>query len=451
MESGDSRLREKLTNIFASTGAVVVVAFLVRVGVLSYLSHAAIRTGSSMAEGTPFASETGAIAASIASGRGFSSPLRFFETGPTAWLAPVYPYLLAGIFKVFGIYSSASNLVAHALNCAFSAFTAWPIAAIGAIAFGKRLGRASACLWAILPTSVFYSVFWIWDTALAGLWMALLLLATLKLRGSSRLSAWVGYGALWAAGVMINPALLGVLPFLGLWAIWPQRAVPKQAAKFAAVSALVFVIGLTPWTIRNYAVFHKFIPLRSNFGLELYSGLRIDLPDGERSLIHPNDALAEAQRYARMGEIAYMQDEQQQAIALIRDNPANAALLIVRHIEEMWLDLRDPPYDLWVAGSLSDRLAMLGNALFFGFCFAGVLGALRSKNDAAVPLLLVLLAYPLLFYFTHASLRFRQPIDGIMLVVAVYAAGDLAARAVARTAAHPRPLPAVPRVEIDPQ
>lgn len=428
-------MREKLKNALASTGAIVVVAFLVRVGILSYLSHAAIRAGNAMAEGTPFASETGAIAASIAAGRGFSSPLRFFQTGPTAWLAPVYPYLLAGIFKVFGIYSTASSLVAHALNCAFSAFTAWPIAAIGTIAFGKRIGRVSAWLWAFLPTSVFYSIFWIWDTALAGLWMALLVVATFKLRGSRRPSAWIGYGVLWAAGAMINPSLLGVLPFLGLWAIWPQVTVPDRAAKLVAASVIVFAIGLAPWTIRNYLVFHKFIPLRSNFGLELLTGIRADLPDGIRSPVHPNDSLAEAQRYAQLGEIAYMKDDQRQALALIREDPTNAAIMLLRHMEETWLDLPDAPYDVWMAGTLSDRLTILGNVLFFGFCFAGILGALRTRNDAAVPLIIVLMAYPLLFYVTHASLRFRQPIDGIMLIVAVSAAGDLVRRIVPHFAA----------------
>jgi hypothetical protein len=54
-----------------------------------------------------FGWETGRIARSIASGQGFSSPFAS-GTGPTAWLAPIYPYLLAGVFKVFGVYTNAS-------------------------------------------------------------------------------------------------------------------------------------------------------------------------------------------------------------------------------------------------------------------------------------------------------------------------------------------------------
>jgi Dolichyl-phosphate-mannose-protein mannosyltransferase len=433
-------LREKLKIVLASTGMIVVVAFVVRMAILFYLSYVSSIAGTGMAEGSPFGSETGAIAASIAAGRGFSSPLRFVQTGPTAWLAPIYPYILAGIFKLFGTYSSASNLVSHTLDCVFSAFTAWPIAAIGTIAFGKKTGRAAAWLWTVLPTSVFYSIFWIWDTALAGLWMGLLVLATLKLRGSSRLAAWIGYGALWAIGALINPSLLSVLPFLALWAIWPQA--PARAAKLAAASALIFLLCLTPWTIRNYVVFHKLIPLRSNFGLELLLGMRADLPDGIRSPLHPNDNLEEAQKYARMGEIAYMQDKQRQALAMIRESPTGAVILFMRRLEENWLDLWDSPYDLWVAATVSDKLAMLGNALFAALCWLGALIALRERKDAALPLAFVLLAFPMVFYLTHASLRYRQPMDGIMLLLAVYATGHLYSHFAARFWASPQPLPA---------
>src|ERR1700694_6358729 len=74
----------------------------------------------------PFQTETGHIAYSIASGKGFSSPFQR-DTGPTAWLAPVYPYLLAGIFKLFGTFSYKSLLTIRMLDIAFSALTCWPI------------------------------------------------------------------------------------------------------------------------------------------------------------------------------------------------------------------------------------------------------------------------------------------------------------------------------------
>ncbi len=57
-----------------------------------------------------FGYEAGRIARSIVEGHGFGSPL-FEDTGPTAWMTPVYPYLVAGVFKVFGVYTKTSAIV----------------------------------------------------------------------------------------------------------------------------------------------------------------------------------------------------------------------------------------------------------------------------------------------------------------------------------------------------
>src|SRR4029077_17906992 len=91
-------LLTRLTRVVSATAVIVLFAFALR---MAYFGRGlAPFPGSS-----PYGGETGAVAAAIASGRGFSSPLPKIKTGPTAWLTPVYPYLLAGIFKVFGIFT----------------------------------------------------------------------------------------------------------------------------------------------------------------------------------------------------------------------------------------------------------------------------------------------------------------------------------------------------------
>src|SRR5581483_9028198 len=69
-----------------------------------------------------FGWEAGRIARSIATNQGFSSPTDL-PTGPTAWEAPLYPYLLAGVFKLFGVYSRGSAWIILALNSVFSGLT----------------------------------------------------------------------------------------------------------------------------------------------------------------------------------------------------------------------------------------------------------------------------------------------------------------------------------------
>src|SRR6185437_3156378 len=54
-----------------------------------------------------FGWEMGRIARSIVQGQGFSSPTDL-NSGPTAWAAPVYPYVIAAAFKTFGLYSKAA-------------------------------------------------------------------------------------------------------------------------------------------------------------------------------------------------------------------------------------------------------------------------------------------------------------------------------------------------------
>ena len=116
----------------------------------------------------PFQTETGHIAYSITTGKGFSSPFQR-DTGPTAWLAPVYPYLLAGIFKLFGVYTLRSFFAALSLNILLSAATCVPIFYAGTRIATLQVASAAAWLWALFPNAIIIPFEWIWDTSLSAL------------------------------------------------------------------------------------------------------------------------------------------------------------------------------------------------------------------------------------------------------------------------------------------
>lgn len=416
-----ARLQQTLKHIVGSVGFIVVMAFLVRMVFLYYYFRTAVEP--LIRENLPFGYEAGSVAAAIAQGRGFSSPLRMVQTGPTAWFTPIYPYLLAGVFKVFGVYSYTSNLVIRCINNAFSAFTCWPIYAIGAKAFGRKNGTAAAWIWVCFPTSLFFSTVWVWDTALSAFALSILVQATLELRGSERIRSWAGYGALWAFGAMVNASVLAILPPLGLWALWPLRRKLLPASKLVAASSLIFVAGVTPWAIRNYVVFHKFIPFRSNFGLELWLGNNPAVPDSWSPWLHPNDDPSEAAKYARMTEIPYMEEKQQEAWQFMRTHPADTLNFTLHRFTNSWLGMDESPWEAWSRVPLQVKLSILGNCIFPLLSLLGVLFAYREQHEAALPFALILLFFPLVFYITHASLltRYRHPMDPIMLVLAVYA------------------------------
>src|SRR5579872_6939530 len=110
---------------------------------------------SSVRDDLQFGAELGSIAASIAAGHGFSSPMRLVPSGPTALFAPIYPYLLGGIFKLFGTFSYTSSLLIRTIQCAISAATLWPVYAIANKVFGKAVATASAWIWVIFPGAIY--------------------------------------------------------------------------------------------------------------------------------------------------------------------------------------------------------------------------------------------------------------------------------------------------------
>src|SRR6266849_4128828 len=121
-----------------------------------------------------FGWEEGRIARSLAAGKGFSSPL-FGETGATSWTTPVYPYLLAGVFRLFGIYTYTSAWVILCLNGLFSALTCIPIYFIAQRGFGRAAALWASRIWVMFPYAIYFASGEIWGECLDTLMMALVL------------------------------------------------------------------------------------------------------------------------------------------------------------------------------------------------------------------------------------------------------------------------------------
>jgi hypothetical protein len=91
--------------------------------------------------------ELGAIARALVEGRGFSAAFHD-GLGPTAWFAPGYPALLACIFRVFGVETRASLIVAISLNVIFASLTAWVLVQLGKEQFHETAGIVAGWAWA---------------------------------------------------------------------------------------------------------------------------------------------------------------------------------------------------------------------------------------------------------------------------------------------------------------
>ncbi|HET7751423.1 MAG TPA: glycosyltransferase family 39 protein, partial [Terriglobales bacterium] len=241
--------------LFRSPAFIVLVALLLRLLVIT-VGHTYRITP--RRDHFQFGWEMGRIARSLASGQGFANPTDL-ATGPTAWEAPLYPFLLAGVFKLFGIYTHAAAWVILALNSLFSALTCLTIYRIGDRMFGSQPARWAAWTWALFPYAIYWPVRVVWETSLSALLLSLAILLPLRLEENSRRRDWLLLGLLWGTIALTNPTLLSFLPFSLIWLWWRLRG--RSAAVFAnmAISLTLCILLIAPWLVRNYRVFGQFV------------------------------------------------------------------------------------------------------------------------------------------------------------------------------------------------
>ena len=127
----------------------------------------------------------------------------------------------------------------------------------------------------------------------------------------------------------------------------------------------------------------------------------------------------------RMGEVAYMAEKEHEALTYMRTHPRETLNLMFRRFVDIWLASTDSPLDVWSSGNLIGISSTLLNCLLSVLCLLGALYAYRARNPEAVPFATVLLIFPLVFYLTHSSLRYRFPMDSIMLILAASAVAHL--------------------------
>ena len=408
--------------LIASPVFLVSFAFVLRIVIMWWVWR---QSPTPLKQNLPYGYELGRVARAIASGEGFSSPLRDMDTGPTIWFTPIYPYFVAGIFKIWGIYTETSRFIIASLNCLFAALTIVPIYGAAKRTFGKNVAVGASWVWVFLPAAIHFPIVWIWDTTLTALFFMLIVWATIGLRGVQGILPWAGYGALWAVGGLINPSILSLFPFFLGWLLWTQRKESTLWVRHAAAVLLLFTIGLVPWTVRNYRVFGKIIVLRSNFGLELWLGNNPDVFDMLSQMSHPNDNPEEGEKYRRMGEIAYMAEKQHEAIAFMRTHPVQTINRTFHRFVDIWLSQTDSLVDVWLSASLLGKAILIFNCTLSLMGLLGVLYARRSRLPEAAPFGMVLLIFPIVFYLTHSSPRYRFPMDPILVVLATSSVAHL--------------------------
>jgi 4-amino-4-deoxy-L-arabinose transferase-like glycosyltransferase len=361
-----------------------------------------------------FGWEMGRIGRSLAEGQGFANPFNE-PTGPTAWEPPLYPFLVAGVFKLTGVYTHASAIVLLSINSLSSALTCVPIFLMARKSFAEKLAVWSGWLWALLPSVMYWCTRWVWETSLAAFLLALIFWLTLDMEERDGWKTWLAFGMLWGVSALTNTSLLAFLPVSGLWIWYRRRKAGKGSLAGIVLASCVFIACVTPWTLRNYRTFGKFIFIRDNFGAELRIG-NGPIADGTwQEYLHPTRNVYEMRRFHALGEIGYIEERKRSAIEFIRDNPERFTVLCVKRLIYYWGGIP----------KLSEipALTPFKNSLYLAstvLAFWGLGRAIRKKRPGAWLFFWLVLSYPTVYCVVFPHPRYRHPIEPELGILMVY-------------------------------
>lgn len=387
------------SHVFAAFALIFVVAFVLRLSLAILFPDFGVAVPGEMERVAESWATTGQLA------NPYLSP-----TGPTAHVAPLYPVLMGSIYRTFGSGANG-RFVLTVFSCVLSSLRCAlliPLAIV--LKLGLRIGLLAAGL-----STVYISAF---NTELRGWWeaplSALVLLALVMLAArlyqtpvfTARTA--VGCGLFTGLALLVSPALLPTLAAFLILAGRPGLRMPKRYTGWLIGVIVVAGIVLLPWTVRNARVLGSPIVFRSNFGLELSlafnDGQRLTNLDPETVSSHPLHNLAVSQEIARIGEVAFNRNRQQQAIDWIRTHPFAAARLIGGHIWYFWF----PPSPFVIFRLILAFLTL--------FALAGLLLMYTMNREAGLLIGVVWATFPLTYYLTYWSSRYRYPMEWTLVL-----------------------------------
>lgn len=357
------------------------------------------------------APDLGFLAFALSSGHGLSSPFGG-STGPTAFLAPGYPAVLALVFRIFGSYSIASSAAIMGLQCLFALLTIAAMMYVARQIFGAPVANVAGAFWAVsLPLLWLPAI--LWDTSLSTLLLTGMVALATRVVNEPCKNAWVFMGAYCGLAMLVNPSLtLALFAILG-WTVYQIRLVSGYRVRYKPWLCLLGLLCVfAPWPLRNARVLHAFIPLRSNFGYEVWQGNHNGANGMFDATLEPLQNKQEYAEYARNGEVAYMSNKATLARVYIRSHPADFARISAERAVRFWTG----------AGSITNSGVVELHAVITSLLgLAGLAAIFQRHRPVAMLFLLPLLVFPLPYYITHPDFRFRLVLDPLLTILGAYA------------------------------
>ena len=385
--------------------------------VISLLVNFAAQSGAQRT--VQFSSEATRVSFALLHGRGFSDPFLTGPSGPTAQMAPLYPFLHAAICALFGTGAAGWAMVLAITAIAWA--TQWAYAFRFASALGQPLlGLIVAVLGVLFPLP---GRFFKWEAVFTGAALAYCAwMMTGLLAGKHGKWLLARFGAGLAAAILFCPSTILIWP---AWSVLFLRRKGLMPAMRTLIP--VFLIALIPvslWTVRNYLVLGHLFFIRDDVGMVLVSSyddcasalISENVASGCFAREHPSGSPAMLQKLTAVGEFSFSDAEMRRTRTWVSSHPQRSAVLTLEHILYFWFPLDPVNRSTFLYGILISGLTVIGFRAF------------PWKSDLVAVLILTLLPFSFTYYTTQFEQRYRYPVLWISAVLACLGARLLISR-----------------------
>lgn len=434
--------------------AILLVSVALRVGAALYLGDQVVDL-----PGTADQLSYHNLAQRVLGGHGFTFGEPWWPLtaagAPTAHWSYLYTFYLVAVYALFGPHPLAARLIQAVLVGILQPYLAYRLARASApAAWPTTVPLLAGTLTAIYGYFIYYAAalmtepFYI-TAILAALWAAIVLVERPAAVGGEAAAPhagrrWLGgilLGLTLAAAVLLRQLFLLCVPLIFLWivvATWRRQALRRAFFPLGVAAALI-VLAVAPFTAYNYARFGRFVLLNTNAGYAFFWGnhpiygvhfIPI-LPEGGPTYL---DLIPQELR--RLDEAALDQALLARAINFIVADPARYLRLSLSRIPAYFIFWPDPD-----SGIISNLTRVGSFGLSLPFMTYGLWRSLRAWARQEWParlatpellLYLFMLAYTAIHLLTWALIRYRLPVDAVLILFAALGLADLAARFSAR-------------------
>jgi hypothetical protein len=351
---------------------------------------------------------------------------------PTAYRAPLWPAIIAGIVALFGQHA----VLPRYFLCLVGSGTCVLVYLFARDLFGWRTGLLAGAVAAIYPELYIYDG-WLYTESLYVFLFFAFCYAVYLLQRDKKRANWIWCGVLLGLLSLTRPNGILVLVLFLFWAaimVWRKVLPWRFLAKSAVGITLLTALFVVPWTIRNFTFTHALVPVATGDGTVLlgaYNSMTANLPSypggDPGTWINPLlSSPAIADKYpdfcvpaCEVARDTYFKD---QAISWIQNNLRLMPHLLKLHFINMWRPATyeaDLPVDKFsYQRSSKIVLKMMETFPIAVFILAGLGLALtlrRWRQFLFLYLMIVLtIAQCIIFYGIP---RFRAPIEPILILL----------------------------------